>query len=120
MSCLSASGEYGWSEAASVEMKGLRGNTAQQDLCFKMPTGIKEQEHCWNKKQKFRPQRTEQMQTCDTKLKNCAPREANAHQLCLEWVGHAFPVPRLFIRQQLPGWDFLQVYVKEHIMSLDP
>lgn len=60
------------------------------------------------------------MQICDIKLKNCAPREANALQLCLYWVGHAFPVPRLFIRQQLPGLDFLQAYIKEHAMSLDP
>lgn len=61
MSCLSASGERGWSEAARVEMKGVRGNTAQQTLCFEIPTGIREHEHCWNKKQKFRPHRTEQM-----------------------------------------------------------
>lgn len=61
------------------------------------------------------------MQTCDTKLKSCVLREANVPQLCLEWVGRAFPVPRLFIRQQLPRWDFLQVCVKElHFLRLDP
>lgn len=55
----------------------------------------------------------------DTKLKDCAPREANALQLCLDWVGHSFPVLRLFIRQQLPGLHFLQAYIKEHVMPLD-
>lgn len=35
------------------------------------------------------------MQTCDTQLRSSAPREANFPQLCLEWVGCAFPVPGL-------------------------
>lgn len=74
VSCLSASGVCGWSEAARVEMKGIRGNTAQQTLCLKIPTGIREHEHCWNQRQKFRPWRTEQIQTWYKTERLCSKR----------------------------------------------
>lgn len=100
-------------------MKGVRGNTAHELCASRFPLGLGNTSTAGIKSKSLDHRELSRCKR-DTKLKNCAPREANVLQLCLEWVGHAFPVPGLFIRQQLPGRDFLQVYIKEHVMSLDP